>query len=157
MFSVTGTSRTFASHFLLLHRPPSTLTTSGTTLVCLPHTRVDILKQIVEWADGGNERCIFWLNGTAGTGKSTIARTVARKYHDQGRLEASFFFSRGAGDVSHAGKFFTSITVQLANKSRILRRSPATLHASLPATSGISLSLGHYRSWTAAPLSRIFL
>jgi hypothetical protein len=161
MFSVTGTSRTFASHFLLLHRPPSTLTTSGTTLVCLPHTRVDILKQIIEWADGGNERCIFWLNGTAGTGKSTIARTVARKYHDQGRLGASFFFSRGAGDVSHAGKFFTSIAVQLANESRILRRyiceAIAKPSASLPATSGISLSLGYYRSWTATPLSRIFL
>jgi hypothetical protein len=89
---------------------------------CLPDTRVDILKQIIEWVDGGNERCIFWLNGMAGTGKSTIARTVARKYHDQGRLGASFFFSRGAGDVSHAGKFFTSIAVQLASKSRILRR-----------------------------------
>jgi NACHT domain len=89
---------------------------------CLINTRVDVLKQIVEWADGGNERCIFWLNGMAGTGKSTIARTVARKYYEERRLGASFFFSRGAGDVSHAGKFFTSIAVQLASKSRALRR-----------------------------------
>ena len=74
------------------------------------------------WADGHDERCIFWLNGMAGTGKSTIARTVARKYHDQKRLGASFFFSRGGGDVSHAGKFFTSIAAQLANKSSSLKR-----------------------------------
>jgi hypothetical protein len=51
----------------------------------------------------------------AGTGKSTIARTVARRYFEQKRLGASFFFSRGGGDVSHAGKFVLSIAVQLAN------------------------------------------
>jgi hypothetical protein len=51
----------------------------------------------------------------AGTGKSTIARTIARNYFDKKRLGASFFFSRGGGDVSHAGKFVTSIAVQLAN------------------------------------------
>jgi hypothetical protein len=55
------------------------------------------------------------LNGLAGTGKSTISRTIARKYFEQERLGASFFFSRGGGgDVSHAGKFFTSIAAQLA-------------------------------------------
>ncbi|PQE24884.1 WD40 YVTN repeat-like-containing protein [Rutstroemia sp. NJR-2017a WRK4] len=81
---------------------------------CLPDTRVDLLQEIYEWADGRDERCIFWLNGLAGTGKSTIARTVARTYFDQNRLGASFFFSRGGGDVGHASKFFTSLAVQLA-------------------------------------------
>jgi hypothetical protein len=57
------------------------------------------------------------LNGLAGTGKSTIARTVARRFFDQNRLGASFFFSRGDGDAGHARKFFTSIAVQLATKS----------------------------------------
>jgi NACHT domain len=90
--------------------------------VCLPDTRVDVLKRIMAWADGHDERCIFWLNGMAGTGKSTIARTVARAYYERERLGASFFFSRGGGDVSHAGKFFTSIAVQLANKSPPLKR-----------------------------------
>jgi hypothetical protein len=40
---------------------------------------------------------------------------VARKYDDQKRLGASFFFSRGGGDVGHAGKFVTSIAVQLVS------------------------------------------
>jgi hypothetical protein len=57
----------------------------------------------------------------AGTGKSTIARTIARKYYELGHLGASFFFSRGSGDLSHAGKFFTSIAVQLANNSPALK------------------------------------
>jgi len=89
---------------------------------CLEKTRVDVLRQIFDWADGQDERCIFWLNGLAGTGKSTIARTVACEYSERKHLGASFFFSRGGGDVSHAGKFFTSIAVQLANNAPPLQR-----------------------------------
>jgi hypothetical protein len=82
---------------------------------CLEHTRADLLHEIYSWAEGQDERRIFWLRGLAGTGKSTIARTVARRYCDKQRLGASFFFSRGGGDVGHAGKFATSIAVQLAH------------------------------------------
>jgi len=81
---------------------------------CLENTRVDVLRQISDWADGQDKRCIFWLNGLAGTGKSTISRTIAFEYSKRKRLGACFFFSRGGGDVSHAGKLFTSIAVQLA-------------------------------------------
>ena len=72
--------------------------------------------------DGRDERCIFWLRGLAGTGKSTIARTVARTYLDKQRLGASFFFSRGGGDAGRAGKFVTSIAVQLAYNVPALRQ-----------------------------------
>jgi hypothetical protein len=54
------------------------------------------------------------LSGLAGTGKSTIARTISLKYFKQKRLAASFFFSKGGGDIGHAGRFFTSLAVQLA-------------------------------------------
>ena len=47
---------------------------------------------------------------------------MAREYYEQGYLGASFFFSRGSGDTSHAGKFFTSIAVQLADKSPSVKR-----------------------------------
>ena len=72
--------------------------------------------------DREDEPCIFWLTGLAGTRKSTIARTIARRYFEQRRLGASFFFSRGGVDVGHAGKFFTSIAVQLAYNAPSLRR-----------------------------------
>ncbi|KAI9861749.1 MAG: hypothetical protein M1813_005098 [Trichoglossum hirsutum] len=84
--------------------------------LCLPNTRVQVLQQIRTWADGDDERYIFWLSGWAGTGKSTIARTIAREYYDKGCLMASFFFSRGGGDVSHAGKFVGTIATQLAQR-----------------------------------------
>jgi len=89
---------------------------------CLENTRVDLLRDIFDWADGQDGHFIFWLNGLAGTGKSTISRTAAREWYRQNRLGASFFFSRGGGDVSHAGKFVTSIAVQLASSVPTLRR-----------------------------------
>ncbi|KAK5701676.1 hypothetical protein LTR97_004494 [Elasticomyces elasticus] len=82
--------------------------------MCLPDTRVDLLHDITRWADGSDEKSIYWLNGIAGTGKSTVARTVAKHYHDQGRLGGSFFFSRGGGDAGHAAGLFTTLAVQLA-------------------------------------------
>jgi WD40 repeat protein len=91
---------------------------------CLENTRVDLLKDIYHWGEAeSEEHTIYWLNGMAGTGKSTIARTVARKYQDEGRLGASFFFERNGGDLSNASKFFTSIALQLGRKSPSLRQS----------------------------------
>lgn len=82
---------------------------------CHPDTRVDVLQDIYNWSNARDKRCIFWLNGLAGTGKSTIARTIARRYSERGYLGASFFFSRGVQDMSHAGRFFTSLAAQLSN------------------------------------------
>jgi len=59
---------------------------------CLSNTRVELLSQITEWAKDRNGKPIFWLNGMAGTGKSTIARTVTQLLADNGQLGASFFF-----------------------------------------------------------------
>jgi len=81
--------------------------------LCLPGTRVEVRAKINKWANGEDKSCIFWLSGWPGTGKSAIARTIARQYDDQGQLAASFFFSRGGGDSSHAGLFVTSIARQL--------------------------------------------
>lgn len=88
---------------------------------CLPDTRVDILCQIMEWSADPCQKTIFWLSGMAGTGKSTIARTIARNLTEQKRLAASFFFSRGQGDLSHTGKLFSTIARQLAATSQILK------------------------------------
>jgi WD40 repeat protein len=44
---------------------------------------------------------------------------VARRYHAEGRLAASFFFARGGGDCSHAGLFVTSIARQLADNKAL--------------------------------------
>src|SRR5258707_7041434 len=87
---------------------------------CFKGTRTAILKNIRDWLDqpisesGSPIEPIYWINGIAGIGKSTIARTVAE---DEGRrkcLGASFFFSRQEKDLSDAKLFIPTIAHQLA-------------------------------------------
>lgn len=101
-------------------------------ITCLPDTRRDILAQIRSWVDGGGDKHIYWLKGWAGTGKTTIALTVAREYSKRKRLGASFFFSRDGGDLASTRKFVATIAVQLAEvspqlRSYILNATVATL------------------------------
>lgn len=90
-------------------------------IVCHQATRVDLLHQIQDWALRSESKSIFWLNGRAGTGKSTISRTLAEWLTVQGRLGvvdlgASFFFKRGEGDRGSASRFFSTIARELVQK-----------------------------------------
>ncbi|KAF2417699.1 hypothetical protein EJ08DRAFT_575532, partial [Tothia fuscella] len=80
---------------------------------CLANTRVELQHKIMEWADDPKGKSIFWLNGMAGTGKSTIARTIAYSFASRNQLGASFFFKKGEGDRGNASRFFTTIAVHL--------------------------------------------
>lgn len=85
---------------------------------CLPHTREETLRDIRNWVHGDDEKSIFWLNGLAGTGKSTIANSIANEYYENKHLAGSFFFSKDVGgDVTRARKFFTTLARQLARVS----------------------------------------
>jgi replicative DNA helicase len=68
-----------------------------------------MLTQIMKWAKGDGERRMYWLKGMAGTGKSTIALTIACECYNDRRLGASFFFSRGGGDLALVQKFVATI------------------------------------------------
>jgi len=63
--------------------------------------------------EGNLQGQIFWLDGIAGTGKSTIAQTVACHYHATGKLGASFFCSRGDAECSNINMIFPTIAYQL--------------------------------------------
>ena len=87
---------------------------------CLPDTRVEVLDQISAWAHNPAAKAVFWLNGMAGTGKSTISRTIAQSFAGTGHLAATFFFKRGGGDRGSLAKFFTTVAADL------VVRKPAT-------------------------------
>jgi hypothetical protein len=83
---------------------------------CLEGTRVDIRNVIQQWTqDLGGDRRVFWLRGMPGTGKSTIARTVASSLALEGRLGGSFFFSKGQLNPHNATQLFTTLASQIAD------------------------------------------
>ncbi|CAF9918739.1 MAG: hypothetical protein GOMPHAMPRED_001614 [Gomphillus americanus] len=89
---------------------------------CLLGTRVDILEKIRDWITGNATKSIFWLNGMAGTGKSTIARSVAEELAQRNQLGASFSFKRGEGDHQSCKYLFTTMAFQLAHSVPVLRQ-----------------------------------
>lgn len=80
---------------------------------CLPNTRTELLDEITEWAKNKDSKPMFWLSGMAGTGKSTIARTIAQSFARQNQLGASFFFKKREGERGNASRFFTTIATDL--------------------------------------------
>ncbi|PYH90296.1 WD40 repeat-like protein [Aspergillus ellipticus CBS 707.79] len=85
--------------------------------ICLENTRVGLLADIVAWAQCDTEKEIFWLKGVAGTGKSTITRTLATQLHAQEFSIGSFFFSRGEGDRGNGDLLVMSVAKQLARQN----------------------------------------
>ncbi|KAF3207839.1 hypothetical protein TWF679_008170 [Orbilia oligospora] len=83
---------------------------------CLKNTREQLLKDFEAWTSTqrADTKAIFWLSGAAGTGKSTICRTVATLLQAKNMLAASFFFKRGGGDRGNASKFVTTIAAGLS-------------------------------------------
>ena len=88
--------------------------------LCLEGTRVKLRDHITQWAQSPQGECIFWLNGMAGTGKSTIARTVAGSFNEGGQLAASFFFKKGESGRGDASLFISTIVKQLMAHSQQL-------------------------------------
>ena len=81
---------------------------------CLTGTREGILDEIESWTRDFDECPIYWLNGLAGTGKSTIAQTTAERLFADGQLGASFFCSRDFKDRSNLHLIFPTLSFQLA-------------------------------------------
>ena len=89
--------------------------------VCTPGTRERILANITTWAkDSSSEsQAIYWLFGLAGTGKSTIAFTLARRFELAGNTETTalggnFFCSRQFEETKQAKRIVRTIVYHLA-------------------------------------------
>ena len=87
----------------------------GKPLLCFEGTRVTVLDTITKWINDPSSPPIFWLHGLAGTGKSTIARTVGVEAELAGYTTVSFFFSRiGSAGQRDPAYVFPTLAHQLA-------------------------------------------
>ncbi|RXW15222.1 hypothetical protein EST38_g10635 [Candolleomyces aberdarensis] len=130
--------------------------TSPPDSVCFPGTRESVITEITTWAnavdrDSGTKEGeieitvyavvlytpaphIYWLHGFAGCGKSAVSLKIADIFEESGRLLASYFFFRNAGDRSTLKRFAVTLASQLASAL------PATIpfiEAALRADSGL--------------------
>ncbi|EIW79007.1 hypothetical protein CONPUDRAFT_59481, partial [Coniophora puteana RWD-64-598 SS2] len=93
--------------------------------MCLPGTRVkalDTLETVLTQTD----RKVVWFFGGPGSGKSSIAYSIADRLRSQNRLAATFFFSRKHLNRSNTDRVFLTIGYQIGllhhqAKSRIIR------------------------------------
>jgi hypothetical protein len=83
---------------------------------CMKGTRRDVLLQLESWLKDEQDKRVFWLNGLAGTGKSSIAQTFAEMSFADGKLGASFFCSRDFEDRSNLSSIFPTLAFQLAHR-----------------------------------------
>ena len=90
--------------------------------ICLPDTQMAILDKVFQWvasdsisAGDGQRKTIFVLHGMAGTGKSSIANTVAVRLSAMKRLGASFCFSRDDRLNRNAENMFSTIARGMAD------------------------------------------
>jgi hypothetical protein len=89
--------------------------TSETRSACLPNTRVEILDTLTQWTVNPTaEQQIYFLQGHAGSGKSTIAQSFAEWLFTDGKLGGSFFCSRESEDRSNMKKMLPTLAFQLA-------------------------------------------
>ncbi|KAF8715595.1 hypothetical protein AX14_012573 [Amanita brunnescens Koide BX004] len=85
-------------------------------VTCQPETRTKVLQDIRSWADSTTATPICWLSGPAGTGKTTVAHTIAEDYDNRGRLAATFFFRRKTGDRDDINMLVATLAWQIAEK-----------------------------------------
>jgi energy-coupling factor transporter ATP-binding protein EcfA2 len=111
--------------------------------VCLQDTRTKVIENILSWIDNPGNTNILLLTGVAGSGKSTIAHTVAQLCHAKKQLVTSFFFNRETNDRNNPRHLITTIATDLCQRdARIASR--------------ISSAIEDDESLAGAPISRQF-
>ncbi|TEB30781.1 WD40 repeat-like protein [Coprinellus micaceus] len=89
---------------------------------CTPGTRVRILGDVKKWANNPESEDIFWMFGPAGSGKTTIAFTIARRFEatfdadDTITLGGNFLCSRQFEETRLKTCIIRTLVYQLARK-----------------------------------------
>jgi NACHT domain len=82
---------------------------------CLPGTREDFLDHIIKWVKNPESKRGLVLLGQAGTGKSSIAHEVARRFENK-YLGSYFAFLRKEQSKEEAYQLFTTLARDLSDR-----------------------------------------
>ncbi|KAK7038687.1 hypothetical protein VNI00_010571 [Paramarasmius palmivorus] len=95
---------------------------------CLKGTRKAIIAEIMSWATTPRETAdILLLTGVAGSGKSTIAHSIAQHAFDSQILLTSFFLNREDSSLNNPSGLITTLARDLSRQSRSLSRAIASI------------------------------
>lgn len=90
--------------------------TTGKRTGCIPGTRTGVRDVAGTWYVDADGSPIFWLNGMAGTGKSTVADSFTTDLANAGFTVVSCFCSRDYPSARDVLRIFPSLAFQLAYK-----------------------------------------
>jgi NACHT domain len=89
---------------------------------CLPGTRKGFLDYIIKWVENPESERALVLLGQAGTGKSSIAHEIARRFDDK-CLGSYFAFLRKEQSKDKAYQLFTTLSRDLSDRSPAFKRA----------------------------------
>ena len=119
----------------------------------MPGTREDVLSLIKTWLDDLNGPNIFWLSGSPGSGKTTIASTVVADFDC---FSGKHFFCRDEAELQDPDKLWRRIALDLCLGSNDLSRSIAqAMKAQKANIRGLDISV-QFEHLVAKPLQQIF-
>ena len=119
----------------------------------MPGTREDVLTLIKTWLNDLNEPNIFWLSGSPGSGKTTIASTIVA---DIDCFSAQFFFHRDEAELRDPGNLWRCIALDLSLGSNDLRKPIAqALETQKANIRGLDISM-QFEHLIAKPLQQVF-
>ncbi|CCO28508.1 Vegetative incompatibility protein HET-E-1 [Rhizoctonia solani AG-1 IB] len=121
---------------------------------CTPNTRVKILEEAVTWSKKPDSQTIYWMNGMAGTGKTTIAYSLCKQLEQSRQLGACFFFSRSSPDCRDVNRVVPTIAYQLARFSNPYQNELCKVLSDNPdvARSGVPVQ---FEQLISGPLSKV--
>ncbi|KEP45549.1 vegetative incompatibility protein HET-E-1 [Rhizoctonia solani 123E] len=93
---------------------------------CTAKTRELIHKDLQAWTTNPESEKIYWVNGMAGTGKTTITYSLCEWLENTNRLGASFFCSRISSTCRSLSRIVPTLAYQLARYSPAFRSALCT-------------------------------
>ncbi|KAH7310239.1 hypothetical protein B0J17DRAFT_622414 [Rhizoctonia solani] len=121
---------------------------------CTQGTRQLQIHSLLEWALDPSTGRTCWMNGMAGTGKTTIAYSICSALEERSALGASFFCSRSIPECRQVKHIIPTIAYQLARYSLPFRCALDKVLESNPDARTQALKI-QYEKLIVKPLSEV--